>query len=345
MKALFHFFIGIHLLTILDVSAQRDSMFSKEITNPRIRVIIDNDFGGDPDGLFQLVHHILSPSVEIRGIIGSFIKHEGFFNAPETASNACKEVNELLNVMHLSGKYPVYEGANYNLPDIHTAVISEGSKAIVKEAMRDDSKQPLYVVCGGGLTDIASAYLMEPEIAKRIILIWIGGPEYPDLAILPPGGTTMEYNLGIDVLAGQLVFNHSDISLWQIPRDVYRQAIISYSELLVKVKPQGEIGDYLVRKIEDVMKLTQQYNFSIGETYVLGDSPLVLFTALQSSFNADPSSSRYIVKKAPGISNTGLYETDSSARDIRVYNEIDNRLMFDDFFSKLILFNKKNPVR
>ena len=25
---------------------------------PRIRVIVDNDFGGDPDGLFQLAHQV-----------------------------------------------------------------------------------------------------------------------------------------------------------------------------------------------------------------------------------------------------------------------------------------------
>ena len=39
------------------------------IVKPRMRVIIDNDLGGDPDGLFQLAHHVLSPSVEIRGIM------------------------------------------------------------------------------------------------------------------------------------------------------------------------------------------------------------------------------------------------------------------------------------
>ena len=31
---------------------------------PRYRVISDNDYSGDPDGLFQLVHHLLSPSLE-----------------------------------------------------------------------------------------------------------------------------------------------------------------------------------------------------------------------------------------------------------------------------------------
>jgi len=38
---------------------------------PACRVVIDNDFAGDPDGLFQLAHHLLSPSVDIRAIIAS----------------------------------------------------------------------------------------------------------------------------------------------------------------------------------------------------------------------------------------------------------------------------------
>ena len=40
---------------------------------PRMRVIIDNDFAGDPDGLLQLAHHLLSPSVDIRAVIGSAV--------------------------------------------------------------------------------------------------------------------------------------------------------------------------------------------------------------------------------------------------------------------------------
>ena len=35
-------------------------------TGKRYSVIIDNDFMGDPDGLFQLVHHALSSSCDIN---------------------------------------------------------------------------------------------------------------------------------------------------------------------------------------------------------------------------------------------------------------------------------------
>jgi purine nucleosidase len=71
----------------------------------------------------------------------------------------------------------------------------------------------------------------------------------------------------------------------------------------------------------------------------LGDGPLVLLTALQSSFDADPSSSKYILKPAPIINDSGLYKTNLSGRNIRIYTDLDNRLMFEDLFSKMILFN------
>ena len=34
------------------------------LIQPRSRVILDNDYAGDPDGLFQTAHHLLSPTEE-----------------------------------------------------------------------------------------------------------------------------------------------------------------------------------------------------------------------------------------------------------------------------------------
>ena len=333
--------IGIIFLKGLTVYSQNDSVF-KETVKSRIRVIIDNDFGGDPDGLFQLAHHILSPSVEIKGIIGSINYKGGFYGSPCTSTYACIQVKELLSVMKLKGKLPVYEGGDFGLTDIKIPVLSEGAKAIVQEAMREDTNKPLYIVCGAGLTNIASAYLMEPRIAKKIILVWIGGGEYDGLTKYPLTDNKHEYNLGIDIKACQVIFNISDIPIWQVPRDTYRQALFSYPELIYKIKTNGITGKFLIKKIEDVMK---KANRSLGEAYVLGDSPLVLLTALQTSWDADASSSRYVMKSAPKINDSGLYEDTSGGREIRVYTGLDTRLMFDDLVAKLAFLktrNKKN---
>lgn len=309
---------------------------------PRMRVILDNDYAGDPDGLFQLVHHMLSPSVEIRGIIGSHLRPgDGFDNSKETATHAVSNVLEVVRLLKPQQKFTIYQGSNTPLKDSKTAIASEGAKAIIQEAMRTDVNTPLYVVCGGGLTEIASAYLLEPEISEKIILIWIGGTEYTDMATPPPGYTSLEYNTGIDIAAVQVVFNQSNIKLWQVPRNAYRQALISYTELLTKVKPQGKIGAYLAAKIDHIIALTNTYKIFTGETYIMGDSPLVLLTALQSSFEADPSSSFYSLKQAPKVNHDGLYEVNTTGRDIRVYHRLDNRLMFEDFYAKIQLTNNK----
>lgn len=299
---------------------------------PRARVIIDNDFGGDPDGLFQLAHHLLSPSVEIRGIIASHHHPAGFYGDPGTPDHAVAMVNRLLDAMRMTGKVTVLKGAGTPLPDTASPQANEAVAFIVREAMREDVKTPLYLVCGAGLTDAASAWLTEPKIARRLRLIWIGGPEYPGTPA-PPGTVRMEYNLSIDRVAAQVVFNRSDLDLWQVPRNAYRQALVSRAELEHRMQPHANaLAGFLLGRLED---LTTRAKGTLGEAYVLGDNPLVLLTALQSSWEPDPSSSSYTETAVPRIDEQGRYAEGDGRRKLRVYKTIDTRLMFEDFYAKI----------
>lgn len=313
----------------------------KELIRPRMRIIIDNDFSGDPDGLFQLVHHLLSPSVEIRAIIGSHLKTmDGFDPSSSTASHSKEKIEEILSIMKLKKNFLVVAGSNSALTDVKSPQASAAAEVIISEALRTDTKLPLYIVCGAGLTDLAIALIKKPEIASRLTLIWIGGPEYAGTALPPPGSTSLEYNLGIDIKAAQVIFNRSQIPVWQIPRSAYRQVLLPYSSLVYRIKKEGAIGLFLTSALENIMRRTARFNLNLGETYILGDSPLVLLTALQSSFEADPSSSTYELRPAPLINEAGLYEANSRGRSIRVYKDLDVRLLFEDFFAKLSLFNQ-----
>jgi purine nucleosidase len=337
-----NFFKTCILVTVLFVNAQTayvQNIFDTAIVKHRYRVIIDNDFGGDPDGLFQLAHALLSPSIEVRAVIGSHLNaNDGFDRSNMQAEHAATEALQLLKVMKLEAVVPVITGSNFAMPNDSTPVKSKAVDFIIKEAMRMDTKEPLFVVCGAGLTEIASAVLTRPEIAEKIRLIWIGGPEYPDLASPPPGYSSPEYNLNIDINAAKAIFNRSSVALWQVPRNAYRQCMVSYAQLLMNVKTKGETGKYLVAKLEKVIQLLHEYGLNIGETYILGDSPLVLLTALQSTFEADPSSSKYVIKQAPIIDDKGEYMFNHNGRNIRVYDKLDTKLMFDDFFAKISMF-------
>jgi inosine-uridine nucleoside N-ribohydrolase len=309
----------------------------QRVVRPRARVIIDNDFSGDPDGLVQLAHHLLSPSVEIRAIIGSHLRPGDPFDPSEqTATNAAAAAGQVLELLGRTGSIPVIAGSNVGLSDRTTAVRSAATDLIIREALRDDTELPLFVACGAGLTEIASAYLLEPRIADRLTLVWIGGPEHDGIAAAPPGTSGAEYNLAIDIRAAQVIFD-SRIPLWQVPRDAYRQTLFSWAELLTAVRPHGPIGRHLYASLAGVAEMAGRHGIHLGETYILGDSPLVLLTALQSSFEPDPSSSTWVTRTAPRILPDGSYDPTprQGPRPIRVYTRLDLRLLFADFTAKL----------
>lgn len=300
----------------------------------RYRVIVDNDLSGDPDGLVQLAHHLRSPSVDIRAIIGSHLHAEEVWSKSEhQATDSASKARELLGVMGLTGKVPVIAGAEKAMPSTTAPVRSAATDAIIAEAMRDDPL-PLFYCAGAGLTDLASAWLIEPRIAKRLTLVWIGGPEYPGLGIPVPNAPPGEYNLTIDIAAAQVIFNHSDIPVWQVPRNTYRRMLISTAELDL-MKERGGTGAWLAGQIEGVSAVAGAMGLKVGETYALGDSPLVTLTALQSAFEADPSSSDYALVPAPTVQDDGTCQSNPKGRPIRVYTTIDTRLTFGDMLAKL----------
>jgi inosine-uridine nucleoside N-ribohydrolase len=304
----------------------------------RFRVISDNDYAGDPDGLYQLAHHLLSPSVDVRAVIGSHLAvDDPFDDSGRSAANGAAAASTVLELLDLVDDVPVLAGSELPLSSRSDPQPSAAAELIVAEAIRTDTDLPLFVVLGAGLTELASAYLMEPAIADRLTAVWIGGPEYLELgAVPPPGALAVEYNLNIDLLAGQVVFE-SPIPLWQVPRNAYRECIASMSELLLRVEPRGELGAHLYRTLIDVMELVAPHGQNMGEAYVLGDSPLVLLTALQTGFEADPASSRYALLPRPRIAADGSYLANPDGHPVRVYSGLDVRGMLEDLYAKLAL--------
>src|SRR3712207_8005339 len=105
--------------------------------------------------------------------------------------------------------------------------------------------------------------------ADRLTAVWIGGPEYPDLAPPPPGASGMEYNLRIDVTAAQVVFNDSTIPLWQVPRNVYRQCLVSMTELLHR-RSEEHTSELQSRQYLVCRLLLEKKNYiSYSPTYIL----------------------------------------------------------------------------
>jgi purine nucleosidase len=299
--------------------------WTADTIQPRVRVISDNDYCGDPDGLVQLAHHYLSPSVDLRCVIGSQLSEQ--YHGPNP-TGLDDSVAAALHVAELAGRrdVPIVAGA------------SAAPDAIVAEAMRDDTDLPLYVVCGGGLTSLASAWLREPGIAERVTVVWIGGREHAGLAEPAPGDLSVEYNTSIDLAAAQVVFNQSDLAVWQVPRDAYKQVLASRAELAVRMRSQGALGAHLFDELMRGIEMIERFGLSLGETYVLGDSPLVLFTALLGGYDPRPTSSRWVDRPRPTILETGHNgDPIAGAPPLRIFTHLDTRMLLEDLYAKLAL--------
>lgn len=303
------------------------------------RVIVDNDFAGDPDGLFLLAHLMLCRTVAVPLVIGSYYKDFGAADLiPDKAEASADKARELLRFLPNGQRQAVIVGTPRPLQAVPNPGPSPASAAIIREALRSDPAAPLYYAAGGSLTELALAWLAEPRIGPKLKLVWIGGNEHPDLAKPPPGPGEAEYNFSLDRAAAQIVFNKSDIEIWQIPRNAFRQMLIGVAELddLARISP---LGRYLRNQVvQTEVRLAQnlpRFIFTPGETYTLGDTALVTLTALQSAFQPDTGSSNYVVRPTPMLEADGSYTTNPAGRPMRIYNSIDANLTWRDFTAKL----------
>ena len=195
-------------------------MLSRRVV-ARCRVVVDNDYAGDPDGLLALAHHLLSPSNRVVAITSSFLNAR-FVTPPATpgatAEDGARLAADLLTELGTADAPPVATGAE--------EAWTPGSRSAAAEAIvaaaREESDLPLYVVCGGPLTNVAAALELDPAIVDRLTLVWIGGSLDPD---------AFEYNRDTDPAAAEAVFATPGLAVHQFPLETYRRCAYGIAEL------------------------------------------------------------------------------------------------------------------
>lgn len=276
------------------------------------RVIVDNDHAGDPDALVALAHQLLTPKARTVLITNSPLELK--LTPPELAGRSAAAGSALAAQLcrRLGVAAPPIATGAERPGDLSP---SPAARAIVAEAMRDDSL-PLIFTCGGPLTNLAAALALEPAIAGRMKLIWIGGGNYP------AGG--WEYNLATDLPAARAVIEGSTIETWQVPQGAYRQMQFSIAALGQTLRPISPFTAWLYDRF------TSPPDFvDIGGTWPLGDTPTVLL----SSISAESSTS--IDLPARRLGEDGHYGAQIPGRTIKVFTTLDARLAFDDLFALL----------
>ncbi|WP_274363475.1 nucleoside hydrolase [Paenibacillus thermotolerans] len=204
----------------------------------KIRMVLDTDTFNEIDDQFAVVYALKSPeAMEVEALYAA-----PFFNELSSgpADGMEKSYQEILKIRSILGRedIPAYRGSAAYLPGADRPVESEAARDLVSRAMASDPSDPLYVVAIGAITNVASALLLEPRIAERIVVVWLGGNamHWPD---------TREFNLQQDIHASRLVLDCGVPLVIVTCMGVATHLTTTLSELAEHVKGKSPIGDYL----------------------------------------------------------------------------------------------------
>ena len=167
----------------------------------RVKMVLDTDTYNEVDDQFALAYSLLSPEkLDVLAVYAAPYFNDRSSGPEDGMEKSYAEIVRLLGKMGRPSEGFVFKGSRGYLPDGETPVESEAARDLVKKAMAMPEGELLYVVAIGAITNVASAVLMEPEIVKKICVVWLGG--HPLSA-----STAREFNLMQDVPAARVVLD------------------------------------------------------------------------------------------------------------------------------------------
>ena len=167
----------------------------------RVKMVLDTDTYNEVDDQFALAYSLLSPEkLDVLAVYAAPYFNDRSSGPEDGMEKSYAEIVRLLGKMGRPSEGFVFKGSRGYLPDGETPVESEAARDLVKKAMATPEGELLYVVAIGAITNVASAILMEPEIVKKICVVWLGG--HPLSA-----STAREFNLMQDVPAARVVLD------------------------------------------------------------------------------------------------------------------------------------------
>ncbi|MBN1248921.1 MAG: nucleoside hydrolase [Anaerolineae bacterium] len=293
-----------------------------------VDIVLDTDTYNEVDDQFAVVYALLSPEkINLQALYAA-----PFFNNRSTgpADGMAKSYQEIHRLLDRMSEGPiqipepegfVFRGSDNYLLDREHPRESEAAEDLIAKAMaRGEDDAPLYIATIGCITNVASAILMEPEIIKRIVIVWLGGHAFhwPD---------TREFNLWQDPVAARVVFD-CGVPVVQIPvMGVCSHLHTTIPEIERYVKGRGAIGDFLAETVKGYHK----DHFAWSK---------VIWDISAIAFLLNESWTPTALVHSPIVTSEGTWSFDNSRHLIRSAVHVHRDPIFRDLFTKLDAHSK-----
>ena len=279
-----------------------------------VRAVIDTDTDNEIDDQFAVVYALLSPErVRVEALYAAPFQNERSSGPEDGMLKSHEELHRLLDRLPQHRSTPVHHGSRSWLSGPDRPVESPAATNLIERAR--ESPEPLYVVTIGAPTNVASALLMEPAIAERIVVVWLGGnPWYWHRAV--------EFNAEQDMHASHVLFD-SGVPLVHVPCcNVTEHLRTTLPEIERYVRGAGPIGDYLA----DIY--ANHFTDHFARSKVIWDVGTVAWLV-------NPEWVPTVVIHSPVLTSEGTWSHDPRRHLIREALWTDRDAIFGDLFGKL----------
>ena len=289
-----------------------------------VDVVLDTDAFNEVDDQFAIAYLVrATEQLQVKGLCAA-----PFFNAlvSSPGEGMEKSYDEIRHILSLAGREDlnalVHRGSDQYLPDEQTPVRSDAAAFLTELSRTYSAEQPLYIVSIGAITNLASALLLDPTMAERVVAVWLGGHAHHWI-------DTYEFNMKQDVAAARVVFD-SGVPLVQLPcLGVVDRFSTTQWELEHWLGGKSPLCDYLISHTTDYAKrrLDPAGPWS---------KPLWDVTAIGWLLNQDMQFMEQEIRPCPIPEYDNHYSFDADRYPMAYVRKINRDALYADLFRKLL---------
>ncbi len=213
------------------------------------RLLIDADTGNEVDDLYAIVRLLIEPSVDIVGLNSTQwqASHWAVANTLEESHRLNGMLLSYLNMGHI--RHP--RGAHARLYDWGQDIAQHSAAAyhIIEQAHATGEDEKLNVMCMGALTNMASALLIDPSIASKVRLYFLGTSIDFDRKVW----RKLDFNCMMDPRAVHVVLDAKELETYVMPVNVASAMMFDMKTLSEQFKDQHPLQHFLYQRWVDHM--------------------------------------------------------------------------------------------
>ncbi len=307
-----------------------------------LRVVIDTDAANEIDDPFAIAWALLRPKrLQVLGLYAapySFAhRHAALPHASADAAPFCtpaegmarsaEEIHRTLSLLQMPDDGRAQRGSTGYLSDLSKPLRSDAADHLIATARATPEGDTLYVVALGCVTNIASALLLAPDIAQRIVVVWTSG--YPSHA----PQVNHSFNLEQDMLASRWLLDSGVPHVYLPGFHVGAQLRLSLAEMERHVRPCGAIGARLHQLFthNPLWPLLGLEHLQDGRT----PHSWVIWDVINIAWLLQPDWVPSELVRTPGLGDDKRWQRLPQRHWMREAHTVQRDAIFNDFFSAL----------